>query len=127
MAAFPALIPASRRLTPGRHLHTALRSMGGYQTQVRHSNAVNGYRLSLTFDSLTNAQMISFRTHFISAAGLFKTFDLPAESWTGTTDPTLNGYSWRYVDRPQVQDVGCGRHNLSLELEMVPEAATVTV
>jgi hypothetical protein len=101
--------------------------MGGDQTQVRHSNALNGYRLSLTFDSLTHVQMISFRTHFISVAGLFKTFELPSELWTGTVDPTLNGYSWRYVSRPKVNDVGCGRHNLSVELEMVPEAATVTV
>jgi hypothetical protein len=123
MAAFPALIPSARRLTPGQHLHTPLRTMGGRQTQVRHSNTVIGYRVSLAFDSLTNQQLASFKEHFISLRGSFRTFDLPAAAWTGTTDPTVTGCSWRYISRPAVVDVGCGRHGLSVELEMVPEAA----
>jgi hypothetical protein len=97
--------------------------LGGRQTQVRHSNAVNGARVVLTFDAITNQQLKQFRNHFISVRGRFNTFELPSEAWTGMVDPAQTGYSWRYLEAPSVTDVGCGRHNLSIELELLPEVA----
>ena len=68
--------------------------------------------------------------HYVISRGRFRTFDLPAEAWSGTADPTVftpDGYEWRYVGPPEVEDsprlVGTtpsSLHDVTVELEMVP-------
>jgi hypothetical protein len=116
-AAFPAIQPSSRTLTPGAYPHAMLRTMGGLQSQVRHSNSVVAARLILSFSVVTADQLSLIRTHFLYAAGSFATFSLPAIIWTATTDPTLSGYNWRYANRPSINEVGCNRYDVSIEFE----------
>lgn len=116
-ATFPAIHPSSRTVTPGVYPHAMLRTMGGLQSQVRHSNSVVATRLVLAFSAVSADQLALIRTHFLYAAGTFATFSLPPVIWTATTDPTLPTYTWRYANRPSVTDVGCQRYNISVEFE----------
>jgi hypothetical protein len=123
MTAFPALVPSSRTFTPGDRAHALLRSMGGRSTQVRHSNVVTGQQLQLVFKALPEASMLAVQLHYISRRGQFATFSLPSAIWSGTTDQTISGYSWRYISMPTVTEPICGRFDVSLTLEMMADYA----
>ena len=123
MATFPALTPSSRSFTPGRHPHSEIPTLSGLQTRVRTSNVVLEQRLRLTFLALTEAQMLSVRTHYIGQQGRFITFAIPNDLLSGMSTPasfTPTGYSWIYASQPKVTDVACGRHDVSVELVTIP-------
>jgi hypothetical protein len=67
--------------------------------------------------------MLAVQLHYINRRGQFATFSLPAAVWSGTTDRTISGYSWRYISMPTVTEPICGRFDVSLTLEMVAEYA----
>ena len=123
MAAFPSLKPATRTFTPGRHPHSEIPTLSGLQTRVRTSNVLLDQRLRLTFAALTEAEMLSIRSHYIGQQGRFLSFTIPNDLLSGTTSPasfTPTNYSWVYADRPQISDVACGRYDVSVELSTVP-------
>lgn len=128
MTTFPSLTPSSRAFTAGERAHALLRTMGGRSTQVRHSNVITGQRLSLTFKALDETQMLSIQAHYINRRGQFLTFALPSSIWAGVTDPTISGYSWRYVSMPKVDDIPMPRsigigswYDVTIELEHLAE------
>jgi hypothetical protein len=129
MAIFPALQPSTRTFTPGRYPHSEIPTLSGLQTRVRTSNVLLDQRLRLTFTALTEAEMLSIRTHYLGQQGRFLSFTIPNELLSGTTTPssfTPTGYSWIYADRPQIQDIGLQRYTVTLELSTVPpEGATL--
>jgi hypothetical protein len=77
MATFPTLTPSSRTFTPGRHPHSEIPTLNGLQTRVRTSNVILEQRLRLTFIGLTEAQMLSIRTHYVGQQGRFLSFRHP--------------------------------------------------
>jgi hypothetical protein len=129
MATFPTLTPSTRTFTPGRHPHSEIPTLSGLQIRVRTSNVLLEQRLRLTFVALTEAQMLSIRTHYITQQGRFLSFFIPNDLLSGTTSPasfTPTGYSWTYAAPPQITDVGCQRYDVSVELATVPpEGANV--
>ena len=127
MTTFPALVPSGRTFTPGDYAHTVWRSMGGRSSRSRHSSIITGQRVRLSFLGLVQADLVLILQHWINRRGRFYTFDLPDEVWSGTDDPsefTPAGYAWKYVAPPAVEDVGCGLHDVTVELELLPEAGT---
>ena len=124
MATFPTLTPSSRTFTPGRHPHSEIPTLNGLQTRVRTSNVILEQRLRLTFIGLTEAQMLSIRTHYVGQQGRFLSFAIPTSLLSGMTTPanfTPTGYSWLYAGAPQVEDIPCAqRYNVSIELVTVP-------
>jgi hypothetical protein len=79
--------------------------------------------LRLSFAALTEAQMLSIRTHYIGQQGRFLSFAIPNDLLSGTTTPasfTPTGYSWTYAAPPQITDVGVQRYDVSVELATVP-------
>ena len=98
--------------------------MNGLQTRVRTSNVILEQRLRLTFVALTEAQMLSVRSHYITQQGRFLSFDIPTSLLSGMTTPasfTPTGYSWIYAGAPQVEDIpGIQRYTVSVELITVP-------
>jgi hypothetical protein len=127
MTTFPALIPSSRVFTPGDYGHTQWRTMGSRSTRSRHSNIVTGQQLQLRFMALNQASLQLILAHWINRRGRYGVFDLPDETFSGSPNPagfTPSGYSWRYMQRPAVDDVPCGLHDVTVVLEMVPEVAT---
>jgi hypothetical protein len=123
---FPALVPSMRTFTPGEYGHTPWRTMGGRQSQSRHSNAITNQRVRFTFLGLSQAQRDLIKAHWINRRGRALLFSLPSQVWSGTTDPTVftpPGYAWRYASRPTILDVPCGLHDVTVELVMEPEVA----
>lgn len=123
MATFPTLTPSSRSFTPGRHPHSEIRTLNGLQTRVRTSNVILEQRLRLTFVALTEAQMLSIRSHYSGQQGRFLSFDIPTSLLSGMATPanfTPTGYSWIYAGAPQVEDIGLQRYTVSVELVTVP-------
>lgn len=129
MAAFPSLTPSSRTFTPGRHPHSEISTLSGLQTRVRTSNVLLDQRLRLGFAALTETEMLSIRTHYITQQGRFLSFTIPDDLLSGMSAPasfTPAGYSWTYAAAPQISDVACGRYDVSVELATVPpEGANV--
>jgi hypothetical protein len=90
---------------------------------VRTSNVILDQLLRLSFTALTEAQMLSIRTHYIGQQGRFLSFAIPNDLLSGTTAPasfTPTGYSWTYAAPPQITDVGVQRYDVSVELATVP-------
>jgi hypothetical protein len=73
---------------------------------------------------LTEAQMLSIRSHYIGQQGRFLSFAIPTSLLSGMATPsyfTPTGYSWIYGSAPQVEDIPCAqRYNVSVELVTVP-------
>ena len=124
MATFPTLTPSSRTFTPGRHPHSEIPTLNGLQTRVMTSNVILEQQLRLTFIGLTEAQMLSIRSHYVGQQGRFLSFDIPSSLLSGMTTPanfTPTGYSWLYAGAPQVEDIpGTQRYTVSIELVTVP-------
>ncbi len=132
MATFPTLTPSSRTFTPGRHPHSEIPTLNGLQIRVRSSNVILEQRLRLGFIGLTEAQMLSIRSHYIGQQGRFLSFAIPTSLLSGMTTPsyfTPTGYSWIYGSAPQVEDVPCAqRYNVTVELVTEPpEGVNVNV
>ena len=129
MATFPSLKPSTRTFTPGRHPHSEIPTLSGLQIRVRTSNVLLEQRLRLSFAALTETEMLSIRSHYITQQGRFLSFFIPNDLLSGTTSPasfTPTGYSWTYAAPPQITDVGCQRYDVSVELTTVPpEGANV--
>jgi hypothetical protein len=130
MATFPTLTPSSRTFTPGRHPHSEISTLSGLQTRVMTSNVILEQQLRLTFLGLTEAQMLSIRSHYIGQQGRFLSFFIPSSLLSGMTTPayfTPTGYTWIYASAPQVEDIpGAQRYNVSVELVTIPpEGANV--
>jgi hypothetical protein len=130
MATFPSLESSTRTFTPGRHPHSEIRTLNGLQTRVRASNVILEQQLRLTFVALTETQMLSIRSHYITQQGRFLSFSIPDSLLSGMTTPasfTPTGYSWIYGGAPQVEDIpGTQRYTVSVELFTVPpEGANV--
>jgi hypothetical protein len=120
MTAFPSLTPSSRVFTLGDYSHAPLRTMGGTQTQVRHSNVIVGAGIELQFIGRSEADMLLIRTHYITSRGTFGVFTLPFAIWIGATDPTPASYTWRYTEMPRVSEDGNGHYDIAVKLEMMP-------
>ena len=130
MATFPTLTPSSRTFTPGRHPHSEIPTIDGLQIRVRTSNVILEQQLRLTFLGLTEAEMLSIRSHYIGQQGRFLSFDIPTSLLSGMTTPasfTPTGYSWIYAAAPQVEDIpGTQRYTVSIELvTLPPEGANI--
>jgi hypothetical protein len=94
------------------------------------SNVIIEQQLRLTFVALTEAQMLSIRSHYIGQQGRFLSFAIPSSLLSGMTTPayfTPTGYSWIYGSAPQVEDIpGTQRYTVSVELVTIPpEGANV--
>lgn len=124
MTTFPTLTPSSRTFTPGRHPHSEIPTLDGLQIRVRTSNVILEQQLRLTFLGLTEAEMLSIRSHYIGQQGRFLSFAIPTSLLSGMTTPayfTPTGYSWIYGSAPQVEDIPCAqRYNVSVDLVTVP-------
>ena len=124
MAIFPTLTPSSRTFTPGRHPHSEIPTLNGLQVRVMTSNVILEQQLRLTFVGLTEAEMLSIRSHYVGQQGRFLSFAIPSSLLSGMTTPayfTPTGYSWIYGSAPQVEDIpGTKRYTVNIELVTVP-------
>jgi hypothetical protein len=134
MATFPSLVPIGRTFTPGIYPHTPHPVYNGRQVRVRHSNAVVGGQLRLSFGLLTRAEKLDVKQHYADQLGGFLPFEIPAELLLDVADTStvdLAGYAWRYIESPRVVDVAIdgttalNLHNIEIALECVPPETTI--
>ena len=112
MPTFPAIAPSSRTFTPGEYPHAAFTALSGEQSRVRHSDAVVGGSVDLTFTRLTEEERSLIEQHYLGQQGEFLAFSLPPETFSGF-DPYdfLEGAGqWRYAEPPEIEDF-CGPHH----------------
>jgi hypothetical protein len=112
MPTFPAIAPSTRSFTPGEYPHAAFTALSGEQSRVRHSDAVVGGSVDLTFTRLTEDERILIEQHYLGQQGEFLAFSLPPETFSGF-DPYefLEGAGlWRYAEPPEIEDF-CGPHH----------------
>jgi cytochrome c553 len=135
MATFPALTPSSRTFTAATYPGAVQLAYSGRESRVRTSNAQTGARFRLSFSALSEAEMLSIRDHYYGQLGRFIPFQLSTELLSGMANPsavTPTGYQWIYVSSPKVTDFPTGtaaapscRHDVELELELVPEVSAL--
>ena len=118
-ANFPSsLVPSGRVYTPGFFASSALGTLSGNETNVRHSSVSYGHQLRLTFLSVTRAQQQSLVSHY-AFHGSFEPFDLATETLVATNLTFPTGYKWRYSGSPTMEEVN-GVINMSVSLELLP-------
>jgi hypothetical protein len=112
MPTFPAIAPSSRTFTPGEYPHAAFTALSGEQSRVRHSDAVVGGSLDLTFIRLTEEERQSIELHYLGQQGEFLPFNLPPETLSGFNpyDFLIGAGQWRYAEPPEIEDF-CGPHH----------------
>jgi len=112
MPTFPAIAPSSRSFTPGEYPHAAFTALSGEQSRVRHSDAVVGGSIDLTFTRLTEEERSLIEQHYLGQQGEFLSFSLPPETFSGFNPyDFLEGAGlWRYAEPPEIEDF-CGPHH----------------
>ena len=130
MTTFPTLVPSSRVFTPGVYPNTPFAAWSGAENRVRHSNVMLDSTLQLSFQGLTEAQMLSILNHYYGQKGSYESFQLPSDLWSGVaaiSDYSLTNYQWIYAEAPTVSDLPCGGHIVELSLSTVPyQSASAT-
>lgn len=130
MATFPALKPASRTFTPGFYSHTSLRTLALRPARIRQSNVVINQLLRLTFQAITEAEMLSIYAHYNGQKGQFLSFDLSTEMLVGIGQSAYispSSYSWIYRSSPVIRDIVNNRYTVEVDLQCVPpEGANIT-
>jgi len=120
MADFPALVPASRPMTPGVWGGTSVPALSGGVSTVRQGSAEIGRRLSLTFPAITEAQFLQLLSHYRGQRSGFDSF-----AFTTTTIPssyTPAGHQWLYAGPPQVVDQHADVFDVACEFRSEPRA-----
>ena len=123
MANFPSLAPNTRLYVPG-NLPIAVRtSLSGRTTAFRRGNRRIAQTLSMSYEYLTEANMILIKDHYIGQNGTFDIFFLSAEVWGDFVTPPiplLSDFAWRYSSEITITDTSFNRFTVSVELESVP-------
>jgi len=121
MTTFPSIAPNSRQLSLGNTPQQEYVGPSGVGARFQFGQKRVAHSLSLSYVSLTEAQISLLYAHYETQQGTLLDFDLPAVVWKGYTvvpvDPLE--YNWRYADAFQVEATGVNRFNVSIELESV--------
>lgn len=117
IASFPALAPSARGWQPGSPPVGVFTSMSGYETRMQYGSAVVGATLSLTWATLTEAQVWQIVDHHQSAAGV-EAFQLPTAVFAGMSRHP-SGSTWRYGAPPAVTWLAPGLGSVQVELLQV--------
>jgi hypothetical protein len=116
---FPALVPSVRIYTPGDIPSTRQVALSGVDNAYRQGNRRTKQGLTLTFNNITEANLLLIRSHYISVDGTYSVFYLPPEIWSGydiPPVPLLSDYAWRYAGPPIVTDGSCDLWSIEVEL-----------
>ena len=117
-ANFPPLAPSTRTYIPGTYASSALPSLTGNETNIRHSNASVGHRLRMNFINITRANHFLIVSHY-SMHGTFETFDLTSTTLQGTNLTVPTNYQWRYLERPTIEET-LTQIDIQVELQLLP-------
>jgi hypothetical protein len=116
---FPALVPSARTYIPGDLPQTRQVALSGVDSAYRLGNRRVEQQVTLTFNNISEANLLSIRSHYISMDGTYGIFYLPSEVWSGYATPPvplLSDYAWRYAGPPTITDGSCDLWSVEVEL-----------
>lgn len=117
MATFPSLTPNARSLSWGDYPQETYEGASGGNVRFRYGSLRVQQTLSLTYNSITEAQVHLLLDHYDSQQGSLIAFDLPSAVWSGySSDPIGASYEWRYSGPFSIEPTAPGRFNTSVEL-----------
>jgi len=73
----------------------------------------------MAFNNITESDLLSIRSHYVSVDGSYGIFYLPSEVWSGYATPPvplISDYAWRYAAAPTVTDGSCDLWSVQVEL-----------
>jgi hypothetical protein len=123
MSTFPAIRPTTRLYVPGNVPSAFASSLSGRTIGFRRGNRRIGQSLSLSFEYLSETEMLKIKDHYIGQNGTFEIFFLSAEIWADHASPPvllLSDYAWKYNAPPVIDDVSFERFSVSVELGTEP-------
>ena len=123
MTSFPALIPSTRLYVPGNLPQSRMASLSGIDASFRRGNRRIGQALALSFNNITEADLLTLQQHYINQQGTFGRFFLSAEVWAGLAVapiPLLSDYAWKYSAPLSVSQATCELFSVSVELGTEP-------
>jgi hypothetical protein len=103
MAAFPAIIPSTRRYGFGLFPITTERGFGGGSVRFRHGTTRYGVNLELGYEYLSESEAQTLRDHYRGQDGGHRSFLLPNAIWAGHSSPANIvplGTAWVYAEQP---------------------------
>jgi hypothetical protein len=100
MAAFPAIVPSTRRYGFGLFPVTTERGFGGGSVRFLHGSRRYGIELELGYEYLSEAEAQTLRDHYRGQGGGSRSFMLPNAIWAGHSSPANIvplGTTWVYA------------------------------
>lgn len=123
MSIFPSLAPTTRLYVPGDLPSVFQTSLSGKLSGFRRGNRRIGQSLSMSFEYLTEAQMLLIKDHYIDRQGTFDTFYLSASIWGDHATPPVplrSNFIWHYASEIIITDASFDRFTVNVELETIP-------
>ena len=103
MAAFPAIVPSTRRYGFGLFPVTTETGFGGGSVRFLHGDTRYGVNLELVYETISQAEALQIRDHYRGQNGGARSFLLPNAIWAGHGDPSNIvplGTAWVYAAEP---------------------------
>ena len=123
MSTFPSLAPSTRLYVPGDLPSVFQTSLSGKSSGFRRGNRRISQSLSMSFDYLTEAQMLLIKDHYINRQGTFDIFYLSAEIWGDLVRPPvplISDFAWRYASEITIADTSFDRFSVEVDLQTIP-------
>lgn len=117
MSSFPPLQPDSISYDLGGLNVSEETTLTGGPVRFRHSLQTNGHRLTLSYENLTQTQMLLIRSHYQDNSGTHGQFTIPAALWGDATVVPVDSI-YRYDSTPQETHRGV-YFEVSVELVLV--------
>lgn len=117
---FPALIPSARTYSPGNVPESRQITLSGVNTAYRLGSRLVDQRLELSFSNISEADLLSIRTHYLGQDGSYGIFYLPPSVWSGYTTipvPAPSNIAWRYAEPPVITDGSCDLWSVEVRLQ----------
>ena len=128
--AYPSSVkPTSRSVRLGDYPVRSFRAQNGKELRLLYGNRRSGQELELTYENISDSNVVGFTAHYEDMKGTHGSFDLPQVVFTGWNrvsggssgspfqEPQNNLY--RFADAPQITSVRPGVSTVVVRLVSV--------
>ena len=121
MTAFPSLKPNTRSIELGDAPQLEFQGVSGATVRFLMGTNRITQTLSLTYNSITEAEYYLIFNHYEGQDGGFLAFALPAVIWEGYSTVPISAvdYDWRYAGPIEITPTVPGRFEVTVQLESV--------
>lgn len=112
MANFPSITPNARSFKPGVYPQRAYRSLNGAVVKRTFGNSPYGASLDLTFDNISDANVVTIIDHYRSQTAANARFSLSSNVTAGMSatlaaraDASIDNLRWEYANPPEIESV----------------------